>query len=518
MTTPAPDAPLPGDLDRLVADDHAVVERQFQHLEAGRGDRRTLADQVSYELALHAYGEETVMYPGFVEVGMVEDSEEAHDDHADMKKHVTTLDGADPGDEKFEDALLELIRDVRHHAPEEEHEMLPPFRRHVGSAQMGQLGHTFTEAKRNAPTRAHPHAPDEGVKEQGAGVLAAPLDKLRDLASGRLRRLATDASGLLDEQAQGLLDAYASLMPRTPELQTPDVARAEPTLADAVRARAKKLDRATEPEEVAHVETKAVEYPSGVALSLRVYHPRASDGAGLPVLLWAHGGGFVFGDTPTYDASCRGLANATQALVIAPEYRLAPEHPFPAAFDDVLAAYRWACASADVVGGDPSRVAVGGEGVGATMAAAASLTLLENDQRMPATQVLVHPLTTTAQYGESMQDSADARPLNRPLLSWCLTHAFHGTTDSLRDPRMNLLDLPVPRLAAMPPTVVVTVERDPLRSQGQAFAERLREAGTLAAHLHYAGVPHDFLGAATVLDKARDAQRQIGAHLRTTFG
>jgi acetyl esterase/lipase len=285
-----------------------------------------------------------------------------------------------------------------------------------------------------------------------------------------------------------------------------------------VRARAKQLGRSTDPEPVGEVETKAVEHPAGVVLSLRVYHPARGPRGALPVLVWAHGGGFVFGDTPTYDATCRGLANRSGAIVIAPEYRLAPEHTFPAPFEDVLATYRWACANADQVGGDTARVAVGGEGVGGTMAAATCFTMLEHDQRMPATQVLVHPLTTTAQFGESMTDSADARPLGRPLLAWSLTHAFHGTAEALRSPLMNVLDVPATRLAALPPTLVVTVERDPLRSQGEAFAQRLRDTGTLAAHLRYDGVMHDFLGAAAVLDKAGDAQQQIADHLRDTFG
>ena len=110
----------PGDIDHLIADDHAIVERQFQHLEAGRGDRRILVDQISFELTMHAFAEETVLYPVWEEVGMVEANADARSEHQQMKELLVTLDRTDPGEAKFESALTELIAEVRHHVQDEE--------------------------------------------------------------------------------------------------------------------------------------------------------------------------------------------------------------------------------------------------------------------------------------------------------------------------------------------------------------------------------------------------------------
>jgi acetyl esterase/lipase len=236
------------------------------------------------------------------------------------------------------------------------------------------------------------------------------------------------------------------------------------------------------------------------------------------VVVWVHGGGWVLFDLDTYDASCRGLANKTGAVVVSPDYRRAPEAVFPASHDDVLAAYRWVVANAASIGGDPSRVAIGGESVGGNMAAATSLQLAEAGEQLPAAQVLVYPLTTGEQYGESMDDAADGRPLNRALLSWMAMHAFEGRPDAAKDPRVDLLGVPSQRLAALPPTLVITDERDVLRSQGQEFARHLEAAGVATELRHYDGVMHEFFGASAVLDKAEEAQQAAARHLTAAFG
>jgi acetyl esterase/lipase len=132
--------------------------------------------------------------------------------------------------------------------------------------------------------------------------------------------------------------------------------------------------------------------------------------------------------------------------------------------------------------------------------------------------VCVYPLVTPEQYGESMEDAADARPLDRPLLSWMAMHAFEGEPDAAQDPRVNLLDLPAERLGVLPPTLVITAERDVLRSQGQEFARRLEAAGVATTARHYDGVMHEFFGAAAVLQKAEDAQQEAARHLTAAFG
>jgi len=507
----------PGDIDHQIADDHAVVERQFQHLEAGRGDRRTLVDQVHFELALHATAEEVVLYPELVKHGMQEDSDEARGEHQVMKDALVVLDRTEPGEPEFEEALTTLIAEVRHHVPEEEQDMLPGIRAKVGAERMAELGEEFLAAKRKAPTHAHPSAPSIGVREKVAGVLAKPLDKARDKASGRGKRLATDASGLLDPQAQAIVDAHSSLEPQPFEILDPAQARKQPGPDAAVKELLRQQGRSTDPEPVGSVEDLRITGPGG-DLTVRVYKPAEDQGTPMPVLLWIHGGGWVLFDLDTYDASCRGLANKLGAVVVSPDYRRAPEAVFPAAHDDVLAAYRWVRENAASLGGDPHRIGIGGESVGGTMTAATCLQLKEAGEPLPAAQALVYPLVTAEQVGESMEDAADGRPLNLPLLSWMAAHAFKGVPEAPKDPRVGLLELPVNRLTGLPPTIVVTAERDVLRSQGQEFAANLEAAGVEVTTRHYDGVMHEFFGAAAVLDKAELAQREVAAHFRQAFG
>jgi acetyl esterase/lipase len=138
---------------------------------------------------------------------------------------------------------------------------------------------------------------------------------------------------------------------------------------------------------------------------------------------------------------------------------------------------------------------------------------------VPLAQVCVYPLTTAEQFGESMvdaADAADARPLDRPLLSWMAMHAFEGRPEAAADPRIALLD--EEQRASMPPTLAITDERDVLRSQGQQFAQDPEAAGVRTTHRYYAGVMHEFFGAAPVLDEAAQAQQEAARHVRTAFG
>lgn len=507
---------LPGDIDHLIADDHAVVERQFQHLEAGRGDRRVLVDQVAFELALHADAEERVLYPAMAQAGADIEAKEARDEHQEAKELLVTLNNTDPGEREFEDALAGLIGSIRRHVVEEEQENLPRFRQAVGPERMTELGKEFLAGKRAAPTFAHPNVPSSGTGHALLDAGAKLVDKVRDLASGRVKHLATDPSGTLDPQAQRILDIFAALGPQPVEILEPDQARRQPNQVDAIMAILKEDGRSTEPEPVGNVENITLPGPGG-DLPVRIYTPARAGEGPLPIVLWIHGGGWVLYTVDTYDASCRGVANKTGAIVVSPEYRRAPEHVFPAAHDDVLATYRWVRQNAGELGGDPARIAIGGESVGGNMAAATCLQLAQAGEPMPVAQVLVYPLTTGEQFGESMVDAADARPLNRPLLSWMAMHAFEGVPEAAADPRVDLLSVPPEQLATMPPTLVITDERDVLRSQGEEFARHLRTTGVPVTATRYDGVMHEFFGAAAVLDKAEQAQSQAAQHLRDAF-
>ena len=406
---------------------------------------------------------------------------------------------------------------MRHHVHDEEDEELPEFRSKAGAERMAELGRQFLAAKRQAPTRPHPHAPDEGVAERIAGMLAKPLDHVRDLLSGRQKETVTDASGLLDPEAQAIVDAHSSLGPLPFEILEPDQARAQPG-PDAAVAKVMAERGIEGPEPVAQVQDLKVPDGAGGEQTLRVYTPESGGPGPRPVLMWIHGGGWVLFDIDTYDASCRGLANKTGAVVVSPDYRRAPEAVFPAAHDDVLAAYRWVVANAASIGGDPARVAIGGESVGGNMAAATCPQLADAGEPLPLAQVCVYPLTTAEQHGESMADAADARPVDRALVSWMAMHAFEGRPDAATDPRVDLLGQPDERLRVLPPTLVITAERDVLRSQGQDWARRLESAGVETTLRHYDGVMHEFFGAAAVLAKAEDAQQEAARHLARAFG
>jgi acetyl esterase len=506
----------PGDIDRLIADDHAIVERQFQHLESARANRRVMVDQISFELTAHTFAEETVLYPVWLEAGMGDANHDARREHQGVKDRLLALDHSEPGQPEFEEALARLIAEVRHHVAGEEQLELPEFRRKAGPEMMARLGREFLAAKHRAPTRPHPNAPDGGTAEKVAGALAMPVDKLRDAASGRKYELATDASGLLDPQAQAIVDAYSSLGPLPIETLTPEQARRQPGPDDAVAVVMADLG-IVGPEDIGAMTDLKIPDGAGGTQVLRMYTPLAPADGPLPVIVWVHGGGWVLFDIDTADASCRALANKTGAIVVSPDYRRAPEDVFPAAHDDVLAAYRWTVANAEAIGADPARVAIGGESAGGTMAAATCLQLAAAGEPLPPAQVLVYPLTTAEQFGESMLDAADGRPLNRALVSWMAMHAFGGVPDAATDPRVDLLGRPARELAALPPTLVITAERDPLRSQGEELARRLEAAGVTTTATRYNGVMHEFFGAAAVLDKAEEAQREAAAHFLRGF-
>jgi acetyl esterase/lipase len=479
---------LPGDIDHLIADDHAVVERQFQHLEAGRGNRRALVDQISFELAAHAFAEETVLDPLRSELGIGDEQDDAHSQHQHMRRLLAVLDAAGPGEPQFEEALSELVTTTRRHVHDEERQELPEVRARAGAERMAELGRQFLAAKRKVPVHSHSSAPD----------------------------LATDASGLLDPQAQAIVDAQSALEALPLTILTPDQAREQPGPDAAVRKLLQERGLGW-PEQVGSVRDIQIPDADDGLQILRIYTPAGVD-TSAAVIMWIHGGGWVLFDLDTYDASCRALCNKTGAIVVSPDYRRAPEAAFPAAYDDVITAYRWVMAHTAEIGGDPRSVGIGGESVGGTMAIATTLRLAQGGEPVPSAVVAVYPLTTGEQYGASMEDAADARPLDRPLLSWMAMHAFEGVPDGVKDPRVDLLSVPPAELALLPPTLVITAERDVLRSQAEQFVVNLDAAGVDVEHLHYDGVMHEFFGASAVLDQAETAQIEAARRFLTAFG
>ncbi len=230
--------------------------------------------------------------------------------------------------------------------------------------------------------------------------------------------------------------------------------------------------------------------PAG-ELSARLYVP-AGLAAPSPGLVFFHGGGWVTGDLDTHDPLCRQLALAGQIRVVAIAYRLAPSHPFPAAVDDAVAAFRWVAGEAESLGIDPLRLGVGGDSAGGTLSAVVSLRT-RTDARRPALAALLYPSVDATCSSASQREMGKGYYLTREALDWYLTQYLGSDPARRRDPDASPLF--APDLAGSPPTLVVTAAFDPLRDEGIAYAARLREAGVPVREERMAGMIHGFLNA-----------------------
>jgi acetyl esterase len=232
------------------------------------------------------------------------------------------------------------------------------------------------------------------------------------------------------------------------------------------------------------------------------------------VLLYFFGGGWVLGTIDTADGVSRSLANATGALVAVVGYRLAPEHPFPAAADDCYAALCWVAEHAAGIGADPARIAVGGDSAGGNLAAGVALRARDTGPAL-AGQLLVYPNTDQLADDESMRTADDPFLFNRHSVAWYRQHYLAGPGDAA-DPLAS--PLRAGSLAGLPPALVITAEFDPLRDQGAAYARRLAGAGVPAELSCYPGMAHGFFTMAGTVDASRAAIAQAAAHLRAWLG
>jgi acetyl esterase len=328
-----------------------------------------------------------------------------------------------------------------------------------------------------------------------------PHELLRRLAGGEIR---SPEGYLLDAQTQALL--------RLSDL----LGHSDWSRLGVHRARAA-MDTSCEilqPRPSGHlsIHDEVIRVPGGV-LRARVYRPDEPRGP-LPVIVFYHGGGFVLGSLKSHDGECRHIALGARALLVAVDYRLAPEHRFPTAVDDGLLAYRWVADKASSLGGDPSRMAVAGDSAGGNIAAVVARDL-RGDPRQPVFQCLVYPAVDLTRSFPSHQYFPKGFFLERPTIDWFLGSYLRSDAEQ-RDPRAS------PLLAGhhegLPPAFIATAGFDPLRDEGRAYAKALKEAGVRVEDRCYEGLVHGFFSMSEGCAAARVALDDIVASLRAGLG
>jgi acetyl esterase len=268
-----------------------------------------------------------------------------------------------------------------------------------------------------------------------------------------------------------------------------------------------------DPEEVASTSDMRAPTDAG-EVPVRIYTPMGASGP-RPVIVHFHGGAFVVGGLFSHDTACRALCNRAQAIVVAVDYRLAPEAPFPAGLDDCYAVTQWASTHAAEFGGIPGAVALYGDSAGGCLAA--GVTLLARERQGPpiAAQVLVYPVTTLQMDQPSVQQFATGYFLEKSILD-AMVLAYAPNPADVLDPHAS--PLLAADLRGLPPAMIITAGFDPLRDQGVAYATALRRAGVRVEHRNYRGMIHGFALMTALLPDARDARDRSAAFVRAAFG
>lgn len=300
----------------------------------------------------------------------------------------------------------------------------------------------------------------------------------------------------LRESAAAGLPPFHTMSPQ--DARVAMVARSAPFLAS--------------PEPVAGVEDRCLEGPDG-PLTARVYTPFGT--APFSILVYFHGGGWVLGNLETHDSLCRAVANAAGSIVVSVDYRLAPEHPFPAPVEDAYVATQWAARQAATFGGDADRLAVGGDSAGAAMATAVAMMTRDRGGASLAFQLLVYPVTDYSFDTRSYRENATGYMLTRDDMAWfwrlylaCEADGRHPCASPLR----------ASNLRGLPPALVITAEFDPLRDEGEAYAEKLRTAGIPVKLTRYDGMVHNFVRMFPIIQRGREAIGEAALALQEAFG
>lgn len=330
-------------------------------------------------------------------------------------------------------------------------------------------------------------------------ILSLPSPILRAMSGGGV---VYRGGRTLDPRFQFFAHAAQKMPPMT--VLSPDDARA---------ASARGLSAMSGPPEPGvRNETLSIDGPGG-PLRLRVYRPPNQD-ASAPLIVFAHFGGGVIGDLETCHAFCGILARIARTAVLSVDYRLAPDHRFPAGLDDVLAAFRWARDNAERFGAAPGVAAIGGDSMGGNFAAIVAQEMQRAGEPQPALQLLIYPAVDVASETASMTTYADAYPLSRSIMDWFMGH-YMGPDADPADPRLS--PDKSADLSGLAPAVVITAGFDPLVDQGEAYAKRLQAAGVPTTYRCYDSLAHGFTAFTGAVPAADAACREIAALVRAAF-
>ena len=296
---------------------------------------------------------------------------------------------------------------------------------------------------------------------------------------------------ILEEAAALGLPAYQDLSPDEARKQMLDLAPpVDPLLA------------------VNRVEDRSIPGPDG-EIPIRLYYP--AGGPPFAVFVYFHGGGWVIGDLDTHHGFCHALAKTSGCLVASVDYRLAPEHRYPAAVEDAYAATNWVAENSDVIQADPDRLAVGGDSAGGHLAAV--VALMARDRKGPRIewQILIYPITDCNFDTPSYIENKEGFMLSRDLMKWFWNH-FIENEGQANDPYVS--PLRAENLSDLPPALIITAEYDPLRDEGESYGKRLQQAGVKVTMSRYPGMIHAFIRMTARLDKAKEALDEVAGTLR----
>lgn len=322
----------------------------------------------------------------------------------------------------------------------------------------------------------------------------------------------------IDSQLQPILDQYEKFGAPPIETLSPENARNNPTLKNAIEemaaesamVRTMNVVMPALPEPVGSINHILIPSRDGEILA-RVFTPHG-DGP-FPVLVYFHGGGWVIANLDVYEPSCRSLCNAAQCVVVSVAYRQAPEYKYPAAVEDAYAATQWVMENAGEIDGDPKRVAVVGESAGGNLATVVCLKARDEGGRVPIAQLLIYPVTDARMNTPSYDENAHAVPLNSAMMPWFFRH-YLKNADQESDPFVSPM---LADLRDLPPAIVITAEFDPLRDEGEAYAQRLSDSGVLVEVRRYDGMSHEFFGLSGAVGKAKEALDFAVSGLRSTY-